>query len=165
MLAATLFSLAGCLPAFPPRPDAAPQPVFDPVAFFTGRTHGEGTLERRFGGGRRLTVEGTGAAGADGAFQLDQTITWDDGSTETRRWVLHRVGDGRYAATLSDASGEVDAEVTGNLFHLRYRIRQPRVYMEQWLYLQPGGRTVLNQAQVTVLGVPYARLSETITRQ
>ena len=68
-------------------------------------------------------------------------------------------------ATLSHASGDVDAEVTGNLFHLRYRIRQPRVYMEQWLYLQPGGRTVLNQAEVTVLGIPYAGLSETITRR
>ena len=37
--------------------------------------------------------------------------------------------------------------------------------MEQWLYLQPGGHSVLNQAQVTVLGIPYARLSETITRK
>ncbi len=158
-------ALTACLPALAPSPPVAPEPVFDPVAFFTGRTHGEGTLERRFSAGRRLTVEGVGQKNAAGDFQLDQTITWEDGAVEMRRWVLRRGEGSHYSATLSDASGEVNAEATGNLFHLRYQIRRPRVFMEQWLYLQPNGRSVLNLAQVTVLGIPYARLSETITRQ
>ena len=62
------------------------------------------------------------------------------------------------------SSIEVRAESSGSLFHLRYLLRQPAVYMEQWLYLQPDGRSVANFAQVTVLGVPWVRLSETITR-
>lgn len=160
-----LIALTACLPALAPSPPVASTPEFEPVAFFTGRTHGEGTLERRFSGGRKLTVEGSGQTNAAGEFQLDQTITWEDGAVESRQWVLRRGEGGRYTATLSDASGEVNAEATGNLFHLRYQIRRPRVVMEQWLYLQPDGRSVLNLAQVTILGVPYARLSETITRQ
>jgi hypothetical protein len=58
----------------------------------------------------------------------------------------------------------VAAKVTGNRFHLRYLVRQPAVYMEQYLYLQPDGRTVLNLATIRVIGVPWARLTEEITR-
>ena len=157
-------ALSACLPSLAARPAPAPTPLLDPIAFFTGRTHGEGALDVRLGKPRTLTVEGTGTAKPDGSFQLDQTVTWGDGAVETRRWLLVRRDATSFTATLSDASGEVNAEVSGNLFHLRYPIQQPRVFMEQWLYLQPDGRSVLNLAQVTVLGVPWARMSETITR-
>lgn len=164
LIAAASLFLIGCLPGFPSRPKVSAQPAFDPVAFFTGHTHGEGAFDLRVGARRTLTVEGFGHPNAEGAFQLDQTVTFGDSSVEKRRWVLRKRDAKGYTATLSDASGEVRAETTGNLFHLRYQIRQPRVFMEQWLYLQPDGRTVLNQAQVTVLGIPWARLSEKITR-
>ena len=77
---------------------------------------------------------------------------------------MRRVSAGRFTATLSDAKGEVTAESSGNLFHLRYLLRQPAMYMEQWLYLKPDGQSAENLAQVTVMGVPWARLTETITR-
>ena len=162
LLACSLAS--GCLPSLAARPEVTSAPSFDPVAFFTGHTHGEGVLEERFGKGRHLSVEGNGYQNAEGSFQLDQTITYDDSTRETRRWVLKRSTATSWTATLSDAQGEVTAETSGNLFHLRYQIRSPRVFMEQWLYLQPDGRSVLNLAEVTVLGVPYAHLSETITK-
>jgi Protein of unknown function (DUF3833) len=164
-LAALLLSgSSACLAGLPPRPATAPMPAFDPTRFFAGRTHGEGTLDVRVGKDRTLRVEGTGRTEADGRFRLDQTVTYGDGTTETRRWLLERVDSTHFSATLSDARGEVRAESIGNRFHLRYLIRQPAVYMEQWLYLQPDGRSVANLAQVTVLGVPWARLAETITR-
>ena len=160
----TCISLAGCLPPSATRPVAADSPAIDPVAFFTGRTHGEGVLESRFASRRPLTVDGHGYQNADGSFTLDQTIAYADGAAESRKWVLRRRSATSYTATLSDADGEVSAEATGNLFHLRYRIRQPHVYMEQWLYLQPDGHSVINVAQVNVLGIPWAKLSETITQ-
>ena len=164
--AATLLcTTSGCLAGFPARPSTVPQPQFDPTEFFAGHTHGEGTLDMRVGTDRTLTVEGTGRREADGSFRLDQTVTYGDGGVETRSWLLRRSDATHYTATLSDASGPVDAEVEGNRFHLRYKIRNPAVYMEQWLWLRPDGRTVDNQAQVTVLGVPWARLAETITRR
>ncbi len=153
----------GCLARFPARPERVPLPAFDPTLFFAGRTRGEGTLALRAGGDRTLHVDGTGRTEADGSFRLDQTVTYGDGTVETRVWHLRRVDAEHYTATLSDARGEVSAETSGNLFHLRYLLRQPAVYMEQWLYLQSDGRSVRNLAQVTVLGVPWARLSETIT--
>lgn len=160
-------SVTACLPSLPPSPPTAVQPRFDPTVFFMGRTHGEGSLDVRFGSARQLTVEGTGHNNADGAFQLDQVVTYANGTTEKRSWILRRPSAGNpnhYTATLSDATGEVSADATGNEFHLRYQIRSPRVFMEQWLYLQPDGRSVLNRAEVTVLGVPWAHLAETITR-
>jgi hypothetical protein len=165
LAAALLCSAGGCLAGFPSRPEVMPQPAFDPIAFFTGRTHGEGTLDVRVGSDRTLTVEGTGRQQTDGSFRLDQTVTYADGAVETRTWQLRRTDATHFTATLSDASGPVEAEVEGNRFHLRYKIRNPAVYMEQWLYARPDGRTVDNLAQVTVLGVPWARLAETITRR
>jgi hypothetical protein len=36
--------------------------------------------------------------------------------------------------------------------------------MEQWLYLQPDGRTLLNEGTVRAFGIVAARLSEQIVR-
>lgn len=130
-----------------------------------GVTHGEGTLVQRWKNPRKLHVTGTGSVEANGDFRLEQDVKYDDGETESRTWHLRRSGPHSYAGTLTDASGDVNGETDGNVFRLRYLLRQPAVYMEQQLYLQPDGRTVLNVATVSILGVPWARLSETITRQ
>lgn len=79
-------------------------------------------------------------------------------------WAAAATRPGQYNATLSDAAGEAFAEASGNLFHLRYLLRRPAVYIEQWLYLQPDGHTVLNFATVTAIGIPVARLSEEIKK-
>ncbi len=163
-LAIIALLLGGCLASLPPRAAPPAHPSFDPTQFFAGRTRGEGTLNVRVGADRTLRVEGVGRTEVDGRFRLDQTITFGDSSVETRVWLLQRVDATHFTATLSDAKGAVQAETAGSRFHLRYLLRYPAVYMEQWLTLAADGRTVDNQAQVTVLGVPWARLSETITR-
>ena len=165
VLALVPLLLSACLGRFPTAdPQPSSQPELIPDQFFLGPTHGVGTLSTRFRATRTLHVEGMGRREADGSFRLDQTVTFDDGAIETRTWRLERTAPNTYHATLSDAAGDVSAESSGNTFHLRYLLRQPRVTMEQWLYLQPDGRTVLNRATVSVLGVPWARLAETITR-
>lgn len=164
LLSALTLMLGGCLAALPPRPAQTTQPIFDPTQFFEGYTRGEGTLDVRFGTDRTLRVDGVGRRESDGRFRLDQTITYGDGSVETRVWLLQRVDSTHFSATLSDAKGEVRAETNGARFHVRYLLRHPAVYMEQWLTLNADGRTVDNQAQVTVLGVPWARLTENIAR-
>jgi hypothetical protein len=60
----------------------------------------------------------------------------------------------------------VEGEAYGNLFHLRYPMQTPfGGWMEQWLYLQPDGRTVMNQATIHVFGLTMAHLSERISRE
>jgi hypothetical protein len=38
------------------------------------------------------------------------------------------------------------------------------VTAEQWIYLQPGGRTALNRMRLTKLGITVGRLDETIRK-
>ncbi|MGI8423569.1 MAG: DUF3833 family protein [Chloroflexota bacterium] len=132
--------------------------------FFAGHTQGKGTLDLLTGRRLSLRVQGHGYTEADGSFRLDQIVTFEDGAVEKRTWRLVKRGPRTYTGTHSNADGTVSAEMTGNQFHLRYLVRQPAVYMEQYLYLQPDGRTVLNLATITVIGQPWARLTEEITR-
>ncbi len=164
LTAVAVVGIAGCLGSFPSRPGVVELPVLKPELFFDGRTQGKGTLALLTGQRRTLQVQGRGSTEADGSFRLDQVVTFEDGAMEKRTWRLVRLDAHRYTGTLSDAAGPVSAEVTGNRFHLRYRLREPAIYMEQWLYLQPDGRTVMNLATVTVFGIPWARLTEEITR-
>ncbi len=163
-VAVVSLSVSGCLSAPPLHPAVSGHPELRPEVFFAGRTHGAGELEARGRALRPMRVEGFGRSEADGSFRLDQTVKFADGTVETRTWLMRRVDSHAYTATLSDAAGEVAAEANGNVFHVRYLLRRPAVYMEQWLYLQPDGRSVINFATVTVAGVPVARLSEQIMR-
>ncbi len=157
-------SLTGCLATFAPQIDPASEQKFHPMDFFEGPTRGDGTLAVRGQAQRSLRVEGHGTRQSNGSLRLDQTVQFGDGVLEERWWLISRLDSTRFRATLSDAKGDVTADLNGNVFHLRYLLRRPRVYMEQWLTLQSDGRSVANRAQVTVFGVPWARLTETITR-
>lgn len=157
--------LAGCVGPMPLGGFDAAGPVMRPEVFFAGKTHGWGILQTR--GGRpsqRFEVEGQGEIAADGSFHLRQTVRWGDGRRASREWVMRADGPQGYRATLTDAKGAVKGDVRGNVFHLRYRLADPDVMMEQYLYLQADGRSVLNTGAVTALGLPVAHLSETITR-
>lgn len=141
------------------------QPQFRPERFFEGSTHGEGVMWVRTKADRRFLVNSTGHSEGDGTFVLDQTVTYDNGRVETRSFRLRHVGEDEYVGTLTGASGVVRARTMGNAFHVQYTIGHPHVTMEQWIYLQPDGRTSLNRATVRILGIPVARISETIARR
>lgn len=140
-------------------------PALRPEQFFAGTTHGWGVLQTRGGRpSRQFEVSGAGETDAQGRFHLRQTVRWNDGSRTMREWVMTRDGASGYRATLTDAKGPVTAAVRGNVFHLRYRLADPAVMMEQYLYLLADGVTVLNTGTVTAMGVPVAHLSERIVR-
>ena len=136
-----------------------------PEVFFSGKTRGRGTLTLRGGEARPFTVESEGRNQPDGTFSVDQVIAFDDGKIDRRTWQVHRAGANTYAGTLSDASGDMHGKVEGNVFHLRYKLRAPAVYVEQWLYLQRDGETVVNRGEITVLGIPWGLLEERIVRE
>lgn len=156
---------AGCAPAARLSAFASPAPILRPETFFAGRAHSWGVLATGSGApSRHLRVESSGATLADGSFRLDQTVDID-GARRDRVWIIRRIDDHHYTATLTDASGLVRAEVDGNIFHLKYSMKgRLGVIMEQWLYLQADGRTVLNEAVVRAFGVAVVHISELITR-
>lgn len=158
-------ALSACVKPIEPARTTRATPVFTPERVFAGTLTGRGVLFTPSGKpARQLTVKSQGAIMADGRFRLDQTITDDRGKTSQRHWIMTNTGAGRYSATLSDAAGPVTAEVTGNLFRLKYRIKKPFVTMEQWLWLLPDGRTIMNEGTIRMPGRTVARLSEVIVR-
>ncbi len=159
--------LAGCAPALRPSAFEGTGPAMRPENFFAGATSSSGVLENRAGAPtRRLSVQGSGRVLPDGSFRLDQSVVFDQDAPHKRTWVMRRVDAHHYTATLTDASGPVQAEVYGSLMHLRYPMKRPfGGVMEQWLYLQPDGRTVINEATIRVFGIVVAHLSERITRE
>ena len=161
----SVLALSGCLGPFRVAKTPAPGPEFRPDQFFAGDTAGDGVLAVRFKASRRFHVAGSGHSDSDGRFVLDQTVTYADGTVEHRSFRIQRMGDQVYTGSLTGASGPVSARTDGNAFHVRYTISRPAVTMDQWIYLQPDGRTALNRATVRVLGIPVAHLSETITRK
>ena len=159
-------SLAGCDRVLSPASFAGGTPEMRPETFFAGRTTSSGVVEDRAGAPtQHLRVAGSGLALPDGSFHLVQSITVNQEAPQSRTWVLHRVNAHNYTATLTGASGLVEGQAYGNLFHLRYAMKRPfGGEMEQWLYLQPDGRTVVNVATIRVFGFVVAHISERITR-
>jgi hypothetical protein len=159
-------ALGGCAHPLDPAHFEGGRPEMRPERFFLGETRSSGVLEAPSGAPlRRFQVEGHGSPLPDGGVRLQQTVRMDGQAPTTRTWELHANGAHGYGGSLTDASGAVAGEAYGELFHLRYPLRGlPFGRMEQWLYLQPDGRTVMNIAVASVAGVPVRRLSERISR-
>jgi len=165
-LAAAALLLSGCGKPLPLASFAESTPRLTPEQFFLGDTTSTGVEETDAGApSQRFTVSGHGSALANGALRLAQTISFEGSPPRMRTWIItHRSGHA-YSATLTDADGTVSAEAEGNLFHLTYAIQGvPMGSMEQWLYLQPGGCTVMNEGVVRVAGFAVRRISERISR-
>ena len=158
-----LLACAGCVSTDHLATAQAPAPVFDPAAFFSGRTEGRGTLSVVLRRQRATLVRGDGRRAPDGGIVLDQMVTQGDGRPQRRTWHLREVAPGRWAGTLSDASGPVTGSVTGNRLHLSFAMKGG-LKAEQWLYLKRGGQVAENVMVIRKLGIPVARLTETITR-
>ncbi len=159
-----LLLLAGCMTPMRLADFARTSPELRPELFFAGETRGRGVIQTAGGRpSRSFEVVSTGQPLGD-AIRVDQTIRYGDGKVERRFWTLRRVDANRYEGTLSDAAGPVRAEVRGNTLRLRYLLKQPAITMEQWLYLQPDGRTLMNEGTVRAFGIVAARLSEQIVR-
>lgn len=166
ILTPLLFALAlgGCVKSVAPDSFAQNQPEFRPEQFFGTTATGHGVIQSSSGKpARAIRVESRGSILPDGRFRLDQTIH-EGGKIRERHWIMTRRDDRRYTATLSDAAGPVTLGVHGNLLHIRYLFKKPFVTMEQWLYLQPDGRTVLNTGTIRMPAREIARLSEVIVK-
>src|SRR5687767_11233382 len=98
--------LAVAAPAQAPR-------AFDPIAFFTGRTQGQGEFKEMLGKAKRVSVQSIGRIDRQGWLVLDQKVLVEGDPVRRRQWRLKQVSPGKYRGTLSDAKGPVEAEMTG----------------------------------------------------
>ena len=141
---------------------ARPAPAFDPVAFFRGRTHGEGELRIIFQQPKAMRVESLGRDEPNGDLTLQQVVHEPGKPPRTRYWRLRKTGPAAYAGTLTDAAGPVRIDtVRGNL-RIRYKGKD-HLDFEQWL-TPAGPRRIDNRMKVKRFGFVVAHLDEVITK-
>ncbi len=141
---------------------AAPAARFDPVAFFAGKSHGEGSLDTLVESPVQITVDSVGRVQGN-TLVLDQTIRRGDKPARVRRWTMHPVAPNRFSGTLTDAVGPVQGTTAGPRAYIRYEMKGG-FQVEQQLALQADGRTVLNRLEVKKFGMRVASLDETIRK-
>ena len=162
-VAVVALALAACGATAPP--EAAEQgEAFDPVAFFTGRSHGDGKLDQIMKGIRTVTVDSVGKLEANGVLTLTQRIAMQGDAPRTRVWKLKQVAPGRYGGSLTDASGPVETLAIGRAIRIRYPMKGG-LQVEQWLVALPGERALDNRLTVTKWGMRVATLRERIEKR
>lgn len=142
---------------------AAPaHPEFNPVEFFSGRTHGEGTLKIIFQPPKRLSDDSEGRTESDGSLLLRQVIHEPGKPPRTRYWKLRQTGPNRFAGTLTDAASPVRVDVAGNGIRIRYKGKD-HLDFDQWL-TPAGPKEVKNSMRVRRFGFTVARFEEVIRK-
>ena len=150
--------LAGCHAAAPAAP-----PRFDPLAFFTGASRGEGTLKVMTKPSVTIRVESEGRPDGKGGIILDQTIREGTKPARQRRWVLRPTSPTTMTGSITDNPGPVRGRMDGNRLLLNYTMKGG-MKAEQVLTLQPGGRSLINRMTVRKFGIPVAHVREVITK-
>lgn len=136
--------------------------AFDPIAFFMGKTRGEGTLKVALKAPQAILVESFGEADKDGALTLRQVIHEPGKPPRTRCWRLRETAPGRFGGTLTDAKGPVRIEQSGDVIRIRYTARDGLDFDQT---LTPTGpRTVANHMRIKRFGITVARIVEVIRK-
>ena len=158
-------ALSGC-GSLPVQRFSDTPPPLDPLALFTGKTHSSGVFENRAGQpSRRFRTACVGTMEGD-VLRLDQDFTYDDGHHQQRHWRIRRVDAHRFEATGKDVVGTGSGVAFGVGFRWEYTVSlKPgnplyNVRLKQWMYLQPGGKTLLNRGTICTFGVEVAQISE-----
>lgn len=156
MIAAAIALAASSAPA------AAPSRQLDLDAFFTGRTHADNDLKIVFHRTTKLIVDSVGHRQGK-EFILVDTVHEGDKPVRMRKWVTHQVAPGRYAGTLSDATGPVDIIVSGDSATVRYKMKGGLDVVQQ-MTLQGDGRALSNHVVAKKFGLTFAHVDGTIRK-
>ena len=136
--------------------------AFNPVDFFRGRTHGDGTLKIIFQATKTMSVDSVGTAEKDGSLLLKQIIHEPGKPARTRYWRMRQTGPHSFAGTLTDAAGPVRVDVDGDRVRIRYTAKD-NLNFDQ--VLTPAGpEEVRNTMKVKRFGFTVAHFNEVIRK-
>ena len=154
-----------------PPSAAEPGSAFDPIAFFDGHTESWGVIEHRSGApAERLVTVSQGGTDKDGRLRMVQHLSFQDGTTQERDWIVWRNGAGRFDATANDMVGTAAGSADGNIFHWTWVLaRSPGnvlmdVTMNQWMYRLADG-SVMVRTTIGKFGIIVAEVSEQFTHK
>jgi len=141
---------------------APAEAAFNPVEFFSGRTHGEGILKIVFQTAKKMSVDSVGRAEKDGSLLLEQTVHEPGTPARVRYWRLRQTAPDRFEGTLTDAAGPVRVDVTSTGVRIRYKAKN---HLDFDQMLTPAGpKQVNNLMRVKRFGFQVARYDEVIRK-
>jgi Protein of unknown function (DUF3833) len=141
---------------------AAEQVAFNPVEFFRGRTHADGTLKVIFQSPERISVDSEGMEEKDGSLLLKQAIHEPGKPERIRYWRMRQTGPARFEGTLTDAAGPVRVDVDHDKVRIRYEAKN-HLNFDQ-LLTPAGPKQVNNVLRVKRFGITVAHYSEVIRK-
>lgn len=145
---------------------SAPPPAqqqTDPMRFFEGRTESRGTTKVIFRKPYRTSSIGQGRIENDGSLTLVQRVEDEGKPPHERRWKVRQVAPGRYAGTMSEATGPVTIAKMGNRYRFLFRMKG-NLSVEEWLTPLPGNRSASALTKVRRLGLTVATAEAVIRK-
>ena len=129
------------------------------------------SLMRRCGAPKQRVTTTTAGHWAGDTLLLEQDLNLGLAKPHHRSWRIRKVDAHQYVATANDMIGSARGKAYGNAFHWEFTLAlspgKPlgNVRMSQWMYLQPGGRTLLNHSTIRKFGVVVAQVTEQFRRE
>ena len=145
---------------------SAPSPVqrqADPLRFFAGRTETDGTVKVMFKKPFRSRCHGQGRIEPDGSLILVQRVEDEGQPPHLRRWRVRELAPGRYAGTMSEASGPVEIQQVGDRYRFRFAMKG-HLSVEQWLSPMPGATSARSITRVRKFGMTVATSEGTVRK-
>ncbi len=134
-----------------------------PMKFFEGRTLTEGTFKVMLSKPYRSRTHGVGTVRPDGSLALVQQVEDQGKPPRERRWLIRQVAPGRFAGTMTEASGPVTIEQVSGRYRLRLKVAGG-YNVEQWLTPLPDGKSARSQLTVRKLGIVVATGEGLVTK-
>lgn len=164
MSRSSFLTFAVAVSLFAPAPASGEAPLAaDPIAFFEGRTVGEGRLSAMMRKTRGVTVSSVGRVEPDGTLVVDQIVGEEGKPPRDRSWRIRAVSPGRYEGALTDATGPVTGTLTGDRLQLDFAIKGG-LTVRQSLTFTADRMTAQNRMVVRKWGMKVATLEETIRK-
>ena len=149
-----------CASSFSP---AAAATSIDPLQFFVGATQTVGTLNVLMHKSVRTRSIGRGQLKPDGTLVLLQRVEDEGRVPYLRQWNIRRVGAGRFAGTMSEATGPVAIDQVGDRYRFRFKMKGA-MSVEQWLTPLPGGQSASSDTTVRKFGLAVATSAAVISK-
>jgi hypothetical protein len=142
---------------------ASAQEEVNPLRFFEGRTESQGMVKVMFQKAYWSRSIGQGRIERDGSLTLVQRVEDEGKPPHERRWRVREVAPGRFAGTMSDASGPVTIEKTGDGYRFRFSMKG-NLNVEQWLTPLPGRKSASSSTKVRRFGLIIATVESVIRK-
>ncbi len=146
------------------------KPTLNLREFFNGNLVVYGILQDRKGKVTRKFSANIAAHWEGNTGYLNEVFLFDDGTEDTRNWVLQADAQGKVTGTAGDVIGIAKGQLNGATLHWRYTLAIPyknstvNVTIDDWLYLITKNR-LLNKSVLKKWGFRVGELTLIIEKK